>query len=79
MLICCLCECVWLFVSRAQTSSGEQECEQVNTLLVGLQHHMEVGRPPVVVDTRYRMTQHDDGVGVGDKHLLRDCSQQQRG
>ncbi|XP_029305682.1 uncharacterized protein tacc2 [Cottoperca gobio] len=38
-------------LGRAQTSSGERKCEQVNPLLAGLQHHTEV-RPLVVLDKR---------------------------
>lgn len=58
ILICCMCErvcvcvCVrvWCgFVGRTQTSSDERKCEQVNPLLAGLRHHMEV------LDTRYHM------------------------
>ncbi|XP_026164388.1 uncharacterized protein tacc2 isoform X2 [Mastacembelus armatus] len=33
-------------------NSGERKCEQVNPLLAGLQHHMEVSRPLVVLDKR---------------------------
>lgn len=62
ILICCMCECVctWLCVclcvlSRTQTSSGERKCEQVNPLLAGLQHHMEISRPLVSLDTRYHL------------------------
>lgn len=51
ILICCMCECM----CRIQTSSGERKCEQVNPLLVGLQHHMEVSQPLVVLDTRYHI------------------------
>lgn len=58
ILICCMCErvcvcvCVhvWCgFVGRTQTSSDERKCEQVDPLLAGPRHHMEV------LDTRYHM------------------------
>ncbi|XP_023281483.1 uncharacterized protein LOC111669427 isoform X1 [Seriola lalandi dorsalis] len=43
---------IWESSLGAKTSSGERKCEQVNPLLAGLQHHMEVGRPLVVLETR---------------------------
>ncbi|XP_061601249.1 microtubule-associated protein futsch isoform X3 [Cololabis saira] len=43
---------IWESSLGGQTSAGEKKCEQVNPLLVGLQHHVEVSRPPVVVDAR---------------------------
>ncbi|XP_071337323.1 transforming acidic coiled-coil-containing protein 2 isoform X3 [Trachinotus anak] len=43
---------IWESSLGAQTSSGERKCEQVNPLLAGLQHHMEVSGPLVVLDTR---------------------------
>lgn len=59
---CCMCECVCTCLcmcvvcvcdSRAQNSSGDRKCEQVNPLLAGLERHMEVSRPVVVLDARY--------------------------
>ncbi|XP_040906463.1 uncharacterized protein tacc2 isoform X4 [Toxotes jaculatrix] len=41
-----------IWESSLGTSSGERKCEQVNPLLAGLQHHMEVSRPLVILDTR---------------------------
>ncbi|KAG7230001.1 hypothetical protein INR49_009721, partial [Caranx melampygus] len=43
---------IWESSLGAHTSSGERKSEQVNPLLVGLQHHMDVGRPLVVLETR---------------------------
>ncbi|XP_078016743.1 uncharacterized protein tacc2 isoform X1 [Epinephelus lanceolatus] len=43
---------IWEASLGAQTSSGERTCEQVNPLLAGLQSHMEVSRPLVVLDSR---------------------------
>ncbi|XP_072293518.1 uncharacterized protein tacc2 isoform X3 [Eucyclogobius newberryi] len=43
---------IWESSLGNQTSSGQRQCEQVNPLLVGLQHHMEATQPMVVVDTR---------------------------
>eukprot|EP00064_Thunnus_orientalis_P015582 superscaffoldBa00002913_g15636 len=43
---------IWESSLGTQTSSDERKCEQVNPLLAGLQHHMEVSRPLVVLDTR---------------------------
>ncbi|XP_054874886.1 uncharacterized protein tacc2 isoform X5 [Amphiprion ocellaris] len=43
---------IWESSLGTQTSSGEQKCEQVNPLLAGLQNHMEVSRPLVVLDKR---------------------------
>lgn len=53
---------VGLFLSRAQSSSGERKCEQGNPLLAGLQPHMD-SRPPGVIDARYQgdKAQHDGG------------------
>ncbi|XP_035518809.1 uncharacterized protein tacc2 isoform X3 [Morone saxatilis] len=39
-------------LGRTQNSSGDRKCEQVNPLLAGPQHHMEVSQPVVVLDTR---------------------------
>lgn len=44
------------FVGRAEISSEEQKHEQVNPLLAGLQHHMEVCQPLVLLDTRYHVS-----------------------
>ncbi|XP_042358545.1 uncharacterized protein LOC121954875 [Plectropomus leopardus] len=43
---------IWESSLGAQRSSGERTCEQVNPLLAGLQHRMEVSGPLVVLDTR---------------------------
>ncbi|XP_033835783.2 uncharacterized protein tacc2 isoform X3 [Periophthalmus magnuspinnatus] len=48
---------IWESSLGNQTSSDQRQCEQVNPLLVGLQHHMEAGQPIVVVDMR---PQHSD-------------------
>nr|XP_020458885.1 uncharacterized protein LOC109961923 isoform X9 [Monopterus albus] len=42
---------IWESSLGAQTSSGERKCEQMNPLLAGLQHHTDVSRPLVVLDT----------------------------
>lgn len=44
------------FVSRAVISSEEEKHEQVNPVLAGLHHHMEVCQPLVALDTRYHMS-----------------------
>lgn len=41
------------FVIRAEISSEEEKHEQVNPLLPGMTHHMEICQPLVVLDTRY--------------------------
>ncbi|XP_047458215.1 mucin-17 isoform X4 [Mugil cephalus] len=43
---------IWESSLGTHFSSGEGKCEQVNPLLAGLQHHMEVSGPPVVPDPR---------------------------
>ncbi|XP_072247317.1 uncharacterized protein tacc2 [Leuresthes tenuis] len=43
---------IWESSLGAHTGSGKEKCEQVNPLLVGLQHHMEISGPHVVVNTR---------------------------
>lgn len=52
-----VCVYTWCgLVSRAEISSEEEKREQVNPLLAGLHHHMEVCQPVVVLDTRYHMS-----------------------
>ncbi|KAK5612282.1 hypothetical protein CRENBAI_016270 [Crenichthys baileyi] len=60
---------IWECSLGVQSSSDERECEQVNPLLAGLQHHM-VG-PLLVLDGRYHMIEHAS--------LLQDCGQQPDG
>nr|XP_046258321.1 mucin-12 isoform X3 [Scatophagus argus] len=43
---------IWESSLGTLTSSGDRKCEQVNPLLAGLEHHMDVSRPLVVLDTR---------------------------
>ncbi|TWW78709.1 hypothetical protein D4764_11G0008300 [Takifugu flavidus] len=43
---------IWESSLGAEISSEEEKHEQVNPLLAGLQHHMEVCQPLVVLDTR---------------------------
>ncbi|XP_035518808.1 uncharacterized protein tacc2 isoform X2 [Morone saxatilis] len=43
---------IWESSLGTQNSSGDRKCEQVNPLLAGPQHHMEVSQPVVVLDTR---------------------------
>lgn len=50
-----LCECVTFVWFCISTSSAQKKHEQVNPLLVGLQHHMEVPQSLVLIDPRYSM------------------------
>uniref|UniRef100_A0A3P9BN40 Mucin-17 n=1 Tax=Maylandia zebra TaxID=106582 RepID=A0A3P9BN40_9CICH len=43
---------IWESSLGAKTSSGDRKCEQVNPLLAGLQHHIEVSQPLLFQDTR---------------------------
>ncbi|XP_019726049.1 uncharacterized protein tacc2 isoform X3 [Hippocampus comes] len=43
---------IWESSLGLQSSTAEGSCEQVNPLLAGLQHHMEVSHPLVVLDGR---------------------------
>ena len=58
-LYACACVCVFVCVflcAGSSHSSNEIKDDQVNHLLTGLQHHMEVNRPPLVsVDKRYHI------------------------
>lgn len=53
--------------------SEKRKCEQVNPLVVGLQHHMEVSPPLVAPDKRYHMIWHEGETAVP---LLWECGQQ---
>ncbi|XP_027862069.1 uncharacterized protein tacc2 isoform X4 [Xiphophorus couchianus] len=48
---------IWESSLGAHSSSDGRKCEQVNPLLVGLQHHMNVGGPLQVLDRRPDGTQ----------------------
>lgn len=54
------------FGSRAEISSEEEKHEQVNPLLAGLHHHMEVCQPLVALDTRYHVSRAPWCVRCGD-------------
>ncbi|XP_042070963.1 microtubule-associated protein futsch isoform X6 [Haplochromis burtoni] len=43
---------IWESSLGAKTSSGDRKCEQVNPLLAGLQHHIEVSQPLLFQDSR---------------------------
>lgn len=53
-IMICVCLPCLLYgpVSRAHSGSDGKKCELVNPLLVGLQHHMDVGGPLQVLDRR---------------------------